>query len=383
MSPLKSDFLVGYRKPISSYKLSRQGIVFFLPTAIDQKTRLIFKGTHLYRQMGLTEFDSERLNLRVEQCETIDEKRFKITSHFVGELDTTFRKQMEQYIEEHGEAPVEQTPNTITCLITCDQKKEWGTYRNYFKNTEYKLVFAINGMDALNKLQDNSVDILLVDTDHLHKNGLPFIKSVQRLSRYLPIMIVTQERSPQLIEPLSNKVDNLLLKPINMHRLQHRLQLTLQSRLQANNQRSKSTKKQGVHLKTDLLLVFRDAANIEQVVKDGLIFYKGQPIAPSTKIYFRAQALFKKMGLTQRNVAHLELNVISCEAIDPGVDYFQIRAQFQNVPSYIQEAIDAFVDGKPLKNISEEAAQQAEALGDDALDAFFLGANDDFVREIR
>ena len=77
----EDQFLLGYRSPATIYKVSQQGMVFFLPTAIANGTRILFKGKPLYNKLGLvTEGSSARIEIRSSKCLATSDHRFKITA---------------------------------------------------------------------------------------------------------------------------------------------------------------------------------------------------------------------------------------------------------------------------------------------------------------
>ena len=72
-----SEFLVGVRLQATIYKVSKKGMVLFLPTAIANGTRLIFKGKPLYRQIGLQGADQEKIEMWTTHCVFTADNRFQ------------------------------------------------------------------------------------------------------------------------------------------------------------------------------------------------------------------------------------------------------------------------------------------------------------------
>lgn len=96
--------------------------------------------------------------------------------------------------------------------------------RNIVKNSLLKnkeLTFesleADNGIDAFNILERNSVDVLLVDWNMPHLNGLELVKKLRSMDKYksLPIIMITSEAAKyNVIEAVKAGVNDYLIKPI-------------------------------------------------------------------------------------------------------------------------------------------------------------------------
>lgn len=63
----------------------------------------------------------------------------------------------------------------------------------------YEVVEAEDGQDALNKLADKSVDVIISDINMPNMNGIELIREVRKdaANKFLPIIMLTTESSPQ------------------------------------------------------------------------------------------------------------------------------------------------------------------------------------------
>ncbi len=64
----------------------------------------------------------------------------------------------------------------------------------------YRVVQAIDGLDALDKLQDRAVDLVVTDLNMPKMDGVELIKSVRSTPghRFTPILMLTSESQPEL-----------------------------------------------------------------------------------------------------------------------------------------------------------------------------------------
>jgi len=64
----------------------------------------------------------------------------------------------------------------------------------------YQVVQAVDGADAMNKLQDRKVDMLVTDLNMPNMDGVELIKTVRGTPghRFMPILMLTSETQPEL-----------------------------------------------------------------------------------------------------------------------------------------------------------------------------------------
>lgn len=87
-------------------------------------------------------------------------------------------------------------------------------------------VEAVDGKDALDKLDGGNVDFIITDWNMPQMNGLDFIKEVRANPIYssLPILMITTHGSEQdVIEALKAKVNSYIVKPFTPQELKEKI----------------------------------------------------------------------------------------------------------------------------------------------------------------
>ena len=96
--------------------------------------------------------------------------------------------------------------------------------RNIVKNTFSKLNIpcqfaeAGNGNEALQQLQNQTIDMILLDWNMPELSGFDFLRKVRAVDKYknLPIIMVTSEAAKfNIIEALDAGATDYIVKPIN------------------------------------------------------------------------------------------------------------------------------------------------------------------------
>ncbi|MGL1892081.1 MAG: response regulator [Spirochaetaceae bacterium] len=85
------------------------------------------------------------------------------------------------------------------------------------KSYSFEFVEASNGIDAFNILEREIIDILLVDWNMPHLNGLDLVKELRAMAKYskLPIIMITSEAAKyNVIEAVKAGVNDYLIKPL-------------------------------------------------------------------------------------------------------------------------------------------------------------------------
>ena len=113
-------------------------------------------------------------------------------------------------------------------IITVDDSS---TMRRIIKNTLQKLGFtnileAEHGVEALEVLSKNEVDIIITDWNMPEMDGLTFVKTLRLDPKYLdtPILMVTTEAAKEdILTALKNGVNNYVVKPFTPEILQEKV----------------------------------------------------------------------------------------------------------------------------------------------------------------
>lgn len=113
-------------------------------------------------------------------------------------------------------------------IITVDDSS---TMRRIIKNTLQKLGFtsileAGNGIEALEVMSKNKVDMIVTDWNMPEMDGLTFVKAVRQKEKYkeLPILMITTEAAKEdILTALRSGVNNYVVKPFTPETLQEKV----------------------------------------------------------------------------------------------------------------------------------------------------------------
>ena len=80
-----------------------------------------------------------------------------------------------------------------------------------------KVYFAVNGLDGLEKFENNSIDLILTDITMPLMNGLEMITKIKEIDPNIPIIISSaHDDTEYLIQMLKHNVDGFLLKSMDL-----------------------------------------------------------------------------------------------------------------------------------------------------------------------
>ena len=88
----------------------------------------------------------------------------------------------------------------------------------------FKVITAVDGMDALEKLPLEKVDLLITDLNMPNIDGYKLIKTVRSNDEYtdLPIIILSSlSKDEDVQEGLSSGANSYLIKPFNTKKIQY------------------------------------------------------------------------------------------------------------------------------------------------------------------
>ena len=113
-------------------------------------------------------------------------------------------------------------------IITVDDSS---TMRRIIKNTLQKLGFnnvleAGNGIEALEQMSKNKVDIIITDWNMPEMDGLTYVKTVRTKEQYkdTPILMITTEAAKEdILTALRSGVNNYVVKPFTPETLQEKV----------------------------------------------------------------------------------------------------------------------------------------------------------------
>ena len=123
--------------------------------------------------------------------------------------------------EEEGKEGTEAS-SRFTMLMVDDSADMCRFVHDYFR-AEYEVITAGNGMQALERLEENdSIDLVVSDVTMPKMNGLELCKQIKSDLRWshIPVILLTGRRDEQLeMEGLRQGADDYITKPFNVEML--------------------------------------------------------------------------------------------------------------------------------------------------------------------
>ena len=110
---------------------------------------------------------------------------------------------------------------TYKILVVDDEKLIQTLFNLRFKSEisskKYDFIFALNGQDALNKIEDHqNVNLMLTDINMPKMDGLTLMSKLKEKSIYIPTIIVSAYSDPKNQKTAKELgAINFLVKPIN------------------------------------------------------------------------------------------------------------------------------------------------------------------------
>lgn len=113
-------------------------------------------------------------------------------------------------------------------IITVDDSS---TMRRIIKNTLQKIGFvsileAGNGIEALEVMAKNKIDMIVTDWNMPEMDGLTFVRTVRQKEQYkdTPILMITTEAAKEdILTALRSGVNNYVVKPFTPDTLQEKV----------------------------------------------------------------------------------------------------------------------------------------------------------------
>lgn len=93
---------------------------------------------------------------------------------------------------------------------------------HYVKSRGYSVVFAENGLDAIEKLGTDTVNLIMTDLNMPYMDGIELIKTLRAdpgLSNIPILMVTTENDEAEKEKALSSGADGYLVKPVSGDKL--------------------------------------------------------------------------------------------------------------------------------------------------------------------
>ena len=124
---------------------------------------------------------------------------------------------------------------TIKILVVDDERLVVSLFKMYFradiKAKKYEFVFAQNGLEALQKLQDDAqIDMMLTDINMPEMDGLTLLAKLRELSSSIKTVVISAySDSENMKKAMSLGAFDFLNKPIDFDELEKTIARATQS----------------------------------------------------------------------------------------------------------------------------------------------------------
>ena len=160
----------------------------------------------------------------------------------------------------------------VKVLIVEDNDKLRRMIDIYLKQNNFKTYTAKDGLEALDILDDNSIDLVICDIMMPNMDGFELIKELRTVYKELPIIIVTaKESKDDKMMGFKLGTDDYMVKPIDLEELIMRIQALLR---RFNIKNEHKLKVGDVILDYDTLTVSKNGENIILPKKEFYLLYK-------------------------------------------------------------------------------------------------------------
>ena len=123
-------------------------------------------------------------------------------------------------------------------LVVEDDKNLRKLITTYLKKNEYITYEATNGLEALDIMDTNYIDLIISDIMMKEMDGYELIKSLRDANYTIPILLVTAKSTiADKKEGFLLGADDYMVKPINMEELLLRVKVLLRRANAANEQK--------------------------------------------------------------------------------------------------------------------------------------------------
>ena len=160
----------------------------------------------------------------------------------------------------------------VKVLIVEDNDKLRRMIDIYLNQNNFKTYTAKDGLEALDILDNNSIDLVICDIMMPNMDGFELIKELRTVYKELPIIIVTaKESKDDKMMGFKLGTDDYMIKPIDLEELLMRIQALLR---RFNIKNEHKLKVGDVILDYDTLTVSKNGENIILPKKEFYLLYK-------------------------------------------------------------------------------------------------------------
>lgn len=245
----------------------------------------------------------------------------------------------------------------FTILLVEDAIAEQSVLTAMLRKQNYSVIPVSNGIEALEQLNDQHVDLILSDWKMPIMDGFTLCKKIHQGNEYAPyfILLTGQDSKCDLIAAMDAGADDFITKPYNTEELRARLQagervMSMRKALQQNNQLIKLA----LDRETKVIRQLRADMQAAEKLQRSLLPHEGQAIEGiSLAHYFRASNgvagdTFNLIPLDQSHIAFYHIDVAG-HGVRAAMHSFNISRQLAD-PNQINKlrSTENHPDAKPF-----------------------------------
>ncbi|SHJ78722.1 sigma-54-dependent transcriptional regulator [Paramaledivibacter caminithermalis] len=113
-------------------------------------------------------------------------------------------------------------------LIVDDEKNMIWALKRAFKNEEFKIITASNGIEAIEMVKVNTPDLVLLDLKMPKLNGLEALKEIKNIDSKISVIMMTAHGTMEsAIEAMKNGAIDYISKPFDIEELKIQIRKAL------------------------------------------------------------------------------------------------------------------------------------------------------------
>ena len=121
--------------------------------------------------------------------------------------------------------------NNITILWADDEIDLLKPHILFLEQKGYTVITVKSGNEALEKLADNTIDVVFLDENMPGLSGLETVSRIKADFPPIPLVMITKSEEEQIMnEAIGSNISYYLIKPINPHQILHCLKVLTENR---------------------------------------------------------------------------------------------------------------------------------------------------------
>src|SRR3984893_17969278 len=103
-----------------------------------------------------------------------------------------------------------------TILWVDDEIESLQSHILFLKNKGYEVNAMTNGLDAIDFVKENVVDVVLLDESMPGISGLETLAKIKEANQQIPVVLITKNETENLMdEAIGRQISDYLIKPVN------------------------------------------------------------------------------------------------------------------------------------------------------------------------